>query len=911
MVLLLIVFYKKGTIDYTIGLIPPASEIAGSEDLMSRQAYEQLLLSDPKTGRIPKRIVERETRFANAIYKKTEGAKTQSLPVESIGPTNVGGRTRAVAFDIRDEDIILAGGVSGGVWKSVNGGATWIKKSHPNNRNSVTCIVQDTRIGHEDTWYHGTGEIVGNSSRGGAAPFRGNGIYKSVDNGESWQAIASTQDADPNIFNSQFQYIWNIVVNDQNQDEDELLVAAFGGILRSLDGGNSWEVALGKKLFNLADSIDLNTTGASFYSSVAQSNTGLFFATLSTESNGNRVSSDAGIYVSTNAVDWNEITPFSADSRYRRIAIGPSTSAPNIAYFLVDSSPALILKLSLSISGSDISYQFEQLETPNFKGLGAFDTQGSYNMMIKVHPENQNLVYAGGTNLYRSTDGFSTSENIKWIGGYDPDGGTAVYLNHHPDQHDLLFYPSNPNKVLSASDGGLIVSADGTADSVFWTGLNDGYVTSQFFTIAQSKVEGDPALIGGMQDNGTDISSGGSNSWQGIIGGDGAFAATTRDQSLWFASFQRGQTLRLTLDEKNEVTSFGRVDPGTFVTTGNYLFINPFVLDPQNENRIFVAGGQHLYHHPNVSQIPGGSQQPTPIGWSRVTRSSDVTQGGVSSVEISHSSEVVYFGTSSGQLFKVLNADDGFNMEAQEISSFQFLGGYVSCIAVNPENADHILVIFSNYNIPSIYESLDGGSTFSDISGNLEENPDGSGDGPSIRWAEIIPTNSGVLYLVGTSTGLYSTMSGQNGEVEWLKESPNLIGSAIIPMMDYRPVDGRLAIATHGNGVFVSFIPDFKRIAFRESESKAFSTTLAAPNPFNEQTKIQFSTPEDGTVKVDIYALDGKLINNILWAHQFAGVNEVAWDGSNAAGTPLHTGVYFYRILYKDQVLSGKLLLRR
>ena len=61
-------------------------------------------------------------------------------------------------------------------------------------------------------------------------------------------------------------------------------------------------------------------------------------------------------------------------------------------------------------------------------------------MMIRVHPDNSDIVFIGGTNLYRSTDAFRTKENIEWIGGYNPEGGSGIYPNHHPDQHGIIIY---------------------------------------------------------------------------------------------------------------------------------------------------------------------------------------------------------------------------------------------------------------------------------------------------------------------------------------------------------------------------------------------------------------------------------------------------------------------------------------
>jgi len=918
--LLLLVFLSIGSakptaFEYSIIIDDSRSEISGREDLMGRLAYEKQLAADPRTGEIPIGIKEAELNFAK-VAQINARSRQEGLNYESAGPFNVGGRTRAVAFDIRDEDVILAGGVSGGIWKSINGGRTWVRKSNPENRNSITCLAQDTRPRKEDIWYYGTGEIVGNSAKGGDAPFRGNGIYKSTDNGETWNPVASTQDADPNVFNSQFQYIWDIVINPDNMAENEVLIAAFGGILRSLDGGITWKVVLGQKLFNLADSVNLNEVSASYYTSISRGFNDAFYATLSTPTNGDTVfrgASDAGIFISYNGEKWSSITPFTPDSEYRRIVAGHSASNPGISYFLVDSNPIFILRLTLFESGTEVTGRFSRRETPDFEGeLGSFNTQGSYNMMIKVHPENPDIVFAGGRNLYRSTDGFSTSENTTWVGGYDPGGGTSTYPNHHPDQHELLFYSNAPDKMLSASDGGLRVSNDGTADSVRWQSLNNGFITSQFYTIAQSKAAGSPVLIGGMQDNGTDILGSSGINWKGVIGGDGGYAATTENNWLWYASFQNGQTLRITFDSDFNVSSFGRLDPKQLVTSegSSLLFINPFILDPNNQHRMFYAGGTQLYFHANLAQIPGGAQYGGTPGWKQVT-DNEINDGIISAFGFSSDSKQLYFGTTRGQLFRLDNAHNQINFSVADISnSLLPEDGYVSNIAVNPEDKDHLLVIFSNYNTPSIFESNDGGTSFKDVSGSLEENADGTGSGPSVRWGEVIPTTSGSLYAVGTSTGLYMAES-LSETTEWTKQGIETIGSAVIPMLDYRLSDGRLAIATHGNGVFITQIPDFKAIDPGQPEEQGFEVFAAYPNPFDDKTTIRYEIPEDGEVRITIHSVKGDLITTILWAPQYAGYNEVTWTGTNVVGTTLSNGIYPYTIEYKGQIRSGKLLLRR
>ena len=96
-----------------------------------------------------------------------------------------------MAIDVTDENTIMAGGVSGGVWRSENKGDSWTKLTSPEMLHNVTCLRQDTREGHTATWYYGSGEAYGNSASGTDAYFFGNGIYKSNDNGETWNESSS------------------------------------------------------------------------------------------------------------------------------------------------------------------------------------------------------------------------------------------------------------------------------------------------------------------------------------------------------------------------------------------------------------------------------------------------------------------------------------------------------------------------------------------------------------------------------------------------------------------------------------------------------------------------------------------------------------------------------------------------
>ncbi|MDE0472378.1 MAG: T9SS type A sorting domain-containing protein, partial [Ekhidna sp.] len=120
-----------------------------------------------------------------------------------------------------------------------------------------------------------------------------------------------------------------------------------------------------------------------------------------------------------------------------------------------------------------------------------------------------------------------------------------------------------------------------------------------------------------------------------------------------------------------------------------------------------------------------------------------------------------------------------------------------------------------------------------------------------------------------------------------------------------------LAIATHGNGIFTTYIPNCKTIDPEQSDEQGFKVFAAYPNPFKDKVTIPFEIPEDGEVRINIHSLKGELITTILWAPQYEGYNEAVWTGTNAAGTMLFNGTYLYTINFKGQIRSGRVLLSR
>ncbi len=903
-----------------------AAAIGTSEDPWARFNYEFNQIKSPVTERIPINIRAKELAFSKKIDQKNKSIAParEEATWSSVGPVNVGGRSRAMAFDVRDENTWIAGGVSGGIWKTTDKGQNWERKSDPGLLNNVTALAQDKRPGFEDIWYYGTGELRGNSARGPGAPFRGDGLFKSTDNGESWSQMASTDLGTNSIFNSQFQYIWRIVTNHTRTDINEVLVASYGGILRSTDGGDTWDVVLGEDLQFSVD--DLNESVSPFYTELAMTSSGIFFAVLS-EFSSEGSYNEAGIYFSLDGVNWEDITPVTFPSEHNRTVIGLKGGDTGLAYFLTDTNGGTELyRLTYERTGNSLqtTWQSRSNNIPEFEeSLGSFDTQGGYNMAVAIHPDNDNIVYLGATNLYRSTSGFASDEHTSWIGGYDRNGSGRSYPDHHPDIHQISFLPSNPTQMITLSDGGLHLTTNNQADSVFWSSLNNNYITSQFYTISMQKDVTDNIILGGLQDNGSHLLGGNSSGmWNFVLGGDGGYTFITNDRKYWYVSFQSSQIYRMTLDDNFNRTSFARVDPlGGGQNTVGYLFINPFVIDPEFQNIMYLNGGDIIWRNDNLAQIPIGSVQPTAVNWTSLRESRTVTyrgnnistfQGQISSMELAKGSpDTLFYGTSAGKLFALIDPiqDDP---DRVDLTPLQFPdNGYIVNISCNPFNSREMLVVFSNYDVQSVFHSSDGGNSFTAVSGNLEENPDGTGNGPSVRWSEIVPLQNGeTLYFAGTSTGLYATSNLNGDATNWVREAPDNIGSSVVVMMDYRTLDGTLVAATHGNGVFLSQIEDALTETIVDNRSD-FAVINVYPNPLDDQTRIQFTIPEAGVVTADVFNSAGQWVRNILRGDQFAGANQILWNGTNQIGEPVSNGIYYYRITYKDKTHSGRIVVDR
>ncbi len=793
-----------------------------SENLKARMEYEEQLVVNPATGKVPEGIYEAEAKFSSKIAVSDDSQKSLATAAKSSkngrfsywenrGPFNVGGRTRALAVDRTNENVILAGGVSGGVWRSEDGGQSWRKVTRRFQSPSVTAIIQDPRPRMSSTWYYVSGETFGNSAGDSGAIYRGEGVFKSRDGGRTWQKLRNTDDGDPTT-DSNLDRINSIAIHPVTGD---IYLGSYTGIQRSQDGGRNFTQVLEGGISTLAE-VHITATGQ-------------IYATMDDNSEVNN-----GFFTSSDGDTWTKINTDALPVQFLRTVMGSDPSNGNIVYFFIASRTG-VPEASLFKYDASAEEKWTDLSANlpvNFGSRGgAFNIQGSYNMVVKVSPADPNLVFIGGTNLYRSTDGFTTPVGPdSWIGGYSSANGNSfsLYTDQHPDQHALVFYPSNPNKVLSGHDGGVSVTEDITTtldgEPVDWVSLSNGYLTTQPYHVSFDPEPNSDDLVAGFQDNSTwyTNSTDGTEPWVDLFGGDGSYSAIADAGRTRYVSSQLGNIYRFNYDEAGEDVSFTNVSPAG---ASGFAFITPYVLDPNNDNIMYVPAGRRIWRNNNLDEIPVFNNSSATVNWVSLANSEipgnpnpDERDFSISSLDVSTYpvANILYYGTSNGVVYRMDNANvDG--QEAVDITTGKGLPiGFITDINVDPSNSDRVIIAYSNYSIPSIFITENGGETWTDISGNLEQNRDGSGNGPSVRSTAFLGGSQGFFgsrlqrVFAGTSTGLYSTSRLNGKNTRWRRENV-VIGNNVIPEVATRK-DGFIAAAAHGNGLFSARFPIFNEL---------------------------------------------------------------------------------------------------
>ncbi len=791
-------------------------------DMVGAMEYEFNLIKNPTTGSIPEGVFAAELAQAKQIVETQLINQRPSLanPYAFQGPDNLGGRTRTIAYDVRYDgganQIILAGGVSGGVYKSIDNGATWVRTSPLGEHFACMSLAQDTRIGFRDTWYYCVGEGSGNSAGASGAGYSGNGVYKSTDNGSSWARLTASNTTALETFTVGQDYITKVIVD---PTDGNVYAAAAATIRRSVDGGTTWTTVLSGTL-----------SFSSNFTDIVVSSTGRLYASFG----GTNSSTVDGVWASPpgissgDAGSWTQIAGagaggspvgWNAEGTYGRVVLAIPPSAETLLYALYSITVGACTVEAELFRWDDVGGTWTNLsatlpdEPGCLTGNDPFAVQGGYDLVVAVKPDAASTLFIGGTNSYRSTDA-----GLTWtrIGGYISPASYGLYPSSHPDVHSFVFQPGSPLIMLCGNDGGIQRTTDCTAGSVVWTQINSGYRTYQYYYVTLDPRVSNAKVLGGAQDNGSTRNVGGTGIiFESVMGGDGVSVGLSGASDFEYVGFQLGDIIRRTAGSG---AGFGTLitPPGE---AGTGLFVTLFKLDPDNTGNLYYANDNIIYRTTSASTVTSGTWTSMTGIATAVGAAFDVSAIATTRGVYGAGTASLFFGTSNGRVFRL---DDPAGVAAAtapvEISlgaGFPAAGaGNISSIAVNPRNDDTVLVTFSNYGITSVYWTGTANlaaPTWTAVEGLLTL--------PSFRSSAIVlnglTTPKTVEYYVGTSVGLYASI-GLPGATGWLyapplpttgQEGASSLGFAVVSSIALRPVDNRLLIGTHGYGMWATTIP--------------------------------------------------------------------------------------------------------
>lgn len=604
--------------------------------------------------------------------------------VKEIGPSNIGGRTRALVVDLANPNHLIAGGVSGGIWNSNNGGISWTPLDDQASTLSVTGITQNPFNTNEI--YYSTGE----RSTGVYINYDGNGIFKSEDGGKSFFQLDSSDI-------TAFDKTWDIAHS--LTDSNTFYVATIGnGLYRTQDKGKTFE-QIYKSSQDIND-VDVTKEGIVYFSRAGQ-----------------------GIYWFKEE-DTPSINKFSniSVSGYNRCLVEPSPSNPDIIYAAFGHSSGDGLQAIFKTT--DGGEKWTELSNPT--DVGVSYNFNWYCFTLAVHPTNPNFVICSA-----QSPGYSTNGGSSW----------RSMANAHADYHAVTFVP-NSNDFYAMCDGGIYQYNTSTLNL---TALdrNNGYNITQFYSGAFNPTGNE--VIVGAQDNWTSMNTGGSSVFTQVLGGDGAFNAIDKTGDYIYASSQNGVIRRWSSSTNRWVNIYNSLR--SVVGTSDFWFINPFEINPTDGQQVYFPTRNFIARSTNqgsnwtkiTNSIPGNvfsvgmtpEDNPTLYfgGQSgilyRIDNAKTATAGNsfklftlaplqarggfIGNIEVDpNEPSTIYLALSNYSLlpriWKVKNADTD-NPEWEDISGNLPTSLPVNWIEVDPDNSDNIMIA-TDY---GLYVTGDGG----------------------------------------------------------------------------------------------------------------------------------------------------------------------------------------------------------
>ena len=671
---------------------------------------------------------------------------------EWLGPGNIGGRIRTMAIKPTNPGVIFVGSASGGIWKSVNAGNSWMPVNDFLPNLCITSIVYDPV--NTNIMYASTGEGLG-----GWDGIDGAGIFKSVNGGSTWTQLPSTNNA---------AFRW---VNDLAHHP------TISGVIYAVTSPSTGTGGI------IYKSIDAGTTWTVLYESSSRK-----LQVVISPHNPKRVlvGTDSGLLGSTNGLSFTPYTPSNLSNGRVQAAFCPSDS--NRVY------------ASVNENGGELYRSDNSGNTWTLANTGTMylNTQGGFMNALWVDPLNSDRVIVGGFNLYRSVDSGQVLTKFS-NGGYYHNGGPANTA--HWDHYKMVNHPDydaqTNNLVYFVNDGG-IQKTDNVwtaTETTGWTNLCGTTLgITQFYGGAASP-DGS-IIIGGTQDNDSPRFRK-SGDWSGVTdwyqaeSGDGGYCAIDpTNPNIIYTEY-----INLTIEKSSNggdnytVKTNGLSDAGSQSMS---LFIAPFVMDPNNSSTL-VAGGTSIWRSTDAAEN-WSSVMSSPGGYTN--NQGKYVYYCCSAIDIAlGNSNVIWVGYDNGNVYKTVNGTSGTPTWTRVDTGIP--DRWISDIAINPFNSDEVFITLSGYFSDDVWFTSDGGNNWVQRTGTAPYNlPE-----VSVNTIRFHPLNSNWVY-VGTDLGVFASMDkGANWSTYTRYETNEGPCNVAVEELFWQGNEFLIA-ATHGRGMY-------------------------------------------------------------------------------------------------------------
>ena len=730
---------------------------------------------------------------ANALFKEWEkiqennsySKKSSQSNWISKGPINTpiilsnnkkrgNGRVNCIAFDPVDPDIIWIGSPAGGLWKSIDGGSNWITNTDNLPVMGVSSIAIDP---------NNTQNMLIATGDADASDTYSIGILKSTDGGNLWNTTSLSYDI------NQDERVNKVIINPRFPDTAYAITN--DNIMISSDAGENWQV--------------ISSSGRWRDIEFKPGNPSTIYAAKQT-------SGSSDVYRSSDGgANWNVINTGVATSGKHRPLIAVTPSNPEVIYALYSASDYSFNSLYKSSDSGD--NWVLQSNSPNILGRATDGTstggQSWYNLSLAVSTNDENLLYVGGINLWKTIDGGQL-----WT--IDASSGNGNYSYMHVDQHAAEFNPLN-HIAYAGNDGGIYKYMQNLNK---WVDISDGLEISQFYKLGLSRSNKN-RLVAGAQDNGTEMLT--NNTWDAIMGGDGMECMIDHyDEDIIYAEFQYGG-FRKTIDGGNNWEKKGPVTyEGSWVT--------PFKMHPNN-HELIVIGYNEVYRSSDGGEI-----------WDSI--SYNVSNGQeIKTIALAPSDQdYIYAATYS----KIKVTKDASAANPTWVNIKSGLPNYnITDITVANNNPDRVWVTLSEYDSSyKVYESNDAGTNWVNITStglpNLPVN------------CIIFQADANDDLYVGTDIGVYYKDNTMSEWIPFMNGLPNVI----IKELEIHYDKGTISAATFGRGIWESTL-NTQTLAISDNNTNKFEIY---PNPASEQITINISNNFIENLIVTIYNTTGQAI---------------------------------------------------